>query len=222
MMQKYLRFQNDVSYDFLIPPYGFDFRSMTPAQAKKNFSWFLDHIPERMEYLCGRCAKDLKISENQLDYSAESLISVWRWFLKFARVEETPRENIEQMEKASEIFGESFINRVQFTVATQYMLHDVGMYLGECFVRNYTALEWTYYTKPKSDVYVNQPTISGFQMTYQGKQGAVSFAPLHMVKVQAAKLFDHTHNDQDVLSIFTYWRKYVPTNGRQHHPESDR
>ena len=98
-MQKYLRFQNDVSYDFLIPPYGFDFRSMTPAQAKKNFSWFLDHIPERMEYLCGRCAKDLKISENQLDYSAESLISVWRWFLKFARVEETPRENIEQMEK---------------------------------------------------------------------------------------------------------------------------
>lgn len=210
-MQNYLRFLNDVPYDFLISPYGFHFRAMTPAQAGKNFSWFLEHLPERIEYLRARCAKDLKIAESRLDYSAASLVLVWRWFLKSARLEKTPTEAIRQMEKAAEIFGESFVNRMQFTVATQYMLRDVGMYLGQSFVLNYPALTWTYYTKPKSDVYVNQPIISGFQMTYQGRQGSVSFAPLHMVNVQAAKVFDHVQDEQDLLKVFTYWCNYVPT-----------
>lgn len=211
-MQKYFRFLNDISYDFLIPPYGFDFRAMTPAQAKNNFAWFLEHIPERTQYLCTRCAKDLKIDEKQLNFSAESLIPVWRWFLKFARLEETPLEDVVKMEKAAKIYGESFINRTQFTIATQYMLRDVGMYLGQCFIRNYAALQWTYYTKPKSDVYVNQPIIRGFQMTYQGKRGELSFAPLHMAKVQAAKIFGQTQSDQDLLGVFEYWRNYIPVD----------
>ena len=211
-MLDYLRFLKDIPYDFLVSPYGYHFRNMTPTQASGSFSWFMDHIPERVQYLRTRCANDLGIAEALLDCSPESLVLVWRWFLGLARMQKTPKEELAKMEEAAKIFGQSFINKTQFTVATLYMLLDIGMYLGQCFVKNYPVLTWTYYTKPKTDVYVNQPVISGFQVTYQGKQGPISFPPLHMASVQAGKVFTHKQNEQDLFKVFEYWRSYIPPN----------
>lgn len=212
-MLDYLRFFKDIPYDFLVSPYGYHFRDMTPAQANGSFSWFMEHIPERVQYLRTRCAKDLDIAAALLDYAPESLVLIWRWFLKSARTQKTPKEELAKMEEGAKVFGQSFINRTQFTVATLYMLLDIGMYLGQCFVKNYPALTWAYYTKPKTDVYVNQPVISGFQVTYRGQQGPISFPPLHMARTQAGKLFAHTQDEQDLFNLFEYWRNYVPPNG---------
>lgn len=209
-MTNFFRFLRDVPYDLLVPPEGCNYRAMTPAQAKRSFAWFLEHIPERMQYMRARCAKDLKISEERLDYSSESLVFVWRWFIKTARIEKTPQEEVEQMEKAAVIFGESYVNRTQFTVATQYILRDVAMYLGQCYVKNYKVLTWSYRTKPKSDVYLNQPLVSGFQSVYEGKCKPLSFPPLHMARVQAAKIFKSTQSSYDLHDIFEYWCQYIP------------
>lgn len=209
-MNNYLRFLKDLPYDLLVSPYGFDYRSMTPAQARKSFEWFMAHIPERLQYMRTRCATDLKIEAAMLNYSAESLVPVWQWFLSSARLEKTPREDLEKMKKGAEIFGESYINRSQFTVATRYMLRDVGMYLGECFVRTSSALEWSYYTKPKSDVYVNQPLIKGFIVTHQGKKGPARFAPFHMTNIQATNLYDHTQTPNDLFNVFNIWYQRIP------------
>ena len=180
----------------------------------------MEHLPKRMCYLRARCAGDLSIEESCLDYSAESLLLIWKWFLSSARLEKTPGEELEKMKKGSEIFGESYINKSQFTVATRYMLRDIGMYLGECFVRNYTSLEWSYYTKPKSDIYVNQPVIGGFQMTYQGRQGKLFFAPLHLAEVQAGKIFHQKHTSHDLFNIFDFWCQYVPDFEINHEMDS--
>lgn len=209
-MKNFFRFLRDVPYDLLVPPEGCNYRAMTPAQAKRSFAWFLEHIPERMQYMRARCAKDLKIPEERLDYSSESLVFVWRWFIKTARIEKTPQEEVERMEKAAVIFGESYVNRTQFTVATQYILRDVAMYLGQCYVRNYKVLTWSYRTKPKSDVYLNQPLVSGFQSVYEGKCKPLSFPPLHMARVQAAKIFKSTQSSYDLHDIFEYWCQYIP------------
>lgn len=209
-MCDYLRFLNDLPYDLLVSPYGFDYRTMTPAQAKKSFEWFMEHVPERLRYMRARCADDLKIEVGKLDYSAESLLLVWQWFLSTARLEKTPKEEIEEMKKGSEIFGESYICRVRLSIASRYMLRDIAIYLGECFIRNSSVLEWSYDTRPKSDVYVNQPLIKGFIVTYQGKNGSARFAPIHMANVQAAKLYDHTQTQNDLFNIFKFWYQRIP------------
>ena len=219
-MNNYLRFLSDLPYDILVSPYGFDFHTLPPAQARKSVEWFMEHLLKRMCYLRARCAGDLSIEESCLDYSAESLLLIWKWFLSSARLEKTPGEELEKMKKGSEIFGESYINKSQFTVATRYMLRDIGMYLGECFVRNYTSLEWSYYTKPKSDIYVNQPVIGGFQMTYQGRQGKLFFAPLHLAEVQAGKIFHQKHTSHDLFNIFDFWCQYVPDFEINHEMDS--
>ena len=44
-MNNYLRFLSDLPYDILVSPYGFDFHTLTPAQARKSFEWFMEHLP---------------------------------------------------------------------------------------------------------------------------------------------------------------------------------
>ena len=67
----------DVPYDLAVPPFGFDYYHMTTKQAKDNYQWFISIIPSRMAYFRNRCAFDLKVSADSLDYSAESLIPIW-------------------------------------------------------------------------------------------------------------------------------------------------
>lgn len=197
-----LRFKKDIRYDLLVPPLGFDFQGMTSKQAQSNFDWFISKIPERTDYLTTRCSEDLKISRTCLDYTAESLTLIWKWFLQTARVEKPPKEELEKMKVTAKIFGESFINYEQFSVATKYIIRDIGMYTGQCFVLNYPILHWDFRTKPKNSIMVNKPLIAGFSTTYKGRTGELLFEPMQMVEVQAAKIFDKTQDDSDLCNIY--------------------
>ena len=211
---KRMKLTKDVKYDMPIPPTGLDFFSMTARQGKEHFEWFMDRIPERMDYLTARCAKDLDLSVSELDYSAESLILIWRWFLKTARMEKTPKEEIEKMKEGAKIFGESFINRTQFTATTEYIIRDIGMYVGQCFVLNYPQLYWSYEKKGRSRVHVsvtvNQPFVGGFRVHYKGIEGDERFAVIHMVHVQAANFYDQTQKETDLYKIYKYWENNIP------------
>lgn len=209
-IKKYIRFLKDVRYDLLIPPHG-SYMQMTPQQAKENFEFFMEHLPERVEYLRNRCAHDLKISVDKLDYSPESLILIWKWFLKTARTEKTPKEQLEKMKEGAKIFGESYINREQLTVTTHFIVRDIAMYVGQCYILNYPNLCWSYKSsKIKNDVTGNQPMIMGFHMTFNGKEGDVSFFPIHMVGVQAGNIIRHSQNDTDLYNVFVKWMQYIP------------
>lgn len=183
---------------------------MTPKQAGENFEWFISKIPERTEYLANHCAQDLNISGIELNFSPELLKILWRWFLHTARIEKTPKDEVAEMEKRFGHLGESFINREQFTVATRYILRDIGIYLGEVFTKNYNSITWNYYTKPKRDMYVNQPQLFGFIDTEYDPPFKPTFQPIHMTEVQAANLFDKTHKETDLYDIFMKWVKFVP------------
>lgn len=209
---RFKRFQGDIPYDLLIPPLGLDFRSMTPKQAEENFNWFMSIIPERINYFQNRCSNDLGISMDALNFSAESLLPVWRWFLKTAKMEKTPQEELDKMKEGAKIFGESFINWEQFTVTTKLIMRDIGIYVGQCFILNYSNLSWSYKTKPKTSVTVNQPIIAGFRAAYMGNVGDVFFAPFHMTEVQAANLYDNTQTEADLYNIFMKWVALIPKN----------
>ena len=101
------RYIRDVEYDLLVPPLGLNYDNLTPKQAKENFNWFISKIPERMEYFKKRCSSDLDIDIDELDYSADSFLHVWRWFLNTALIEKTPEKEIEEMRIKFAHFGDS-------------------------------------------------------------------------------------------------------------------
>ncbi|MDD4328143.1 MAG: hypothetical protein PHU83_07915 [Eubacteriales bacterium] len=204
------RYNSDVDYDLLVSPFGLDFYNMTPKQAGANFEWFISIIPKRMEYFRNRCASDLKISVETLDYSAESLILVWRWFLKTARMEKTPKETLEKMKEGAKVLGESFINWEQFTVATQFIMKDIGMYIGQSYVLNYPQLRWHYYTKPKNEINAKQPVIAGFYFKDQYTEGEATINPLEFAEGAAANFFDKTQKETDIYDSYMQWVQWIP------------
>ncbi len=214
--ENYQRYLNDVPYDLLVPPFG-PIHKLTPKKAQLYFEWFLEHIPERMEYFRNRCASDLGIPVSQLDYSLESMKPVWKWFLQTARTEMPTGEELEQQQKRAALLGPSCIHEV-FTVATEFIIRDIGMYVSQFWMRNYKGLEWTYYTKPKSDVHVNQAIITGFLYPSSNPSNPPSimqFEPNHMVYVQAAKLLLHEESIADLHKVCAQWVRYAPEKVKQ-------
>jgi hypothetical protein len=213
-MKKWIRFIKDVNYDLLVPPLGLDFYNMTAKQAGENFEWFVSKIPERMAYFRNRCASDLNIPIETFDYSSDSMIPVWRWFLKIARMEKTPKEELERMKEGAKVFGESFINLEQFTVATQFIMRDIGMYIGQSYVLNYPQLYWHYHTKPKNEINAKQPVIAGFRAKYMDKEGDAVINPMGFVEGAAAGFFDKTQKETDIYDSYMQWVQWIPETGR--------
>ena len=210
MNDRFNRFIRDVQYDLLVSPFGYDYYHMTAKQAAGNFEWFLSVIPQRMEYLKNRCALDLRIPVEKLDFSAASLIPIWRWFLKTARIEKTPKEELIKMEEGAKIFGESFINLEQFTVATQFIMKDIGMYIGQSYVLNYPKLHWHYYTKPKNEINAKQPIIAGFYFKDQYTEGDAIVNPMNFVDGAAANIYDKTQKETDIYDFYMQWVQWIP------------
>lgn len=200
-----------VDYDCLIPPYGSDCQDLTVAQARENFEWFIQHIPARMEYFRARCASDLRVSHHVLDYSADSLIPIWRWFLDVARMVATPKDELKRMKEGAKIFGDSYVNEKVFSTPTVFMMRDIGMYLGEVYVRNYSPLYWTYYTTPKHEVSVKKPVIAGFWAWVEGYRSAPACVdPIGMVEGAASEFYRNAQQESDLYDLFVQWIKYIP------------
>lgn len=206
---KYLRFKNDVVYDIAVSPFGYDYGKMTLKQVEDNFEWFVSIIPQRMDYLIMRCSNDMKISTNLLNFSAESLITIWKWFINTARMEKTPDEIMKKMVEGAKIFGDSFINREQFTISTQFIIKDIGMYIGQTFLSNYPQLKWTYYTKPKNDINARQPVLSGFYYHDNTTHGELFLNPLSLAKGAAQNFYSGTQSEKDVYDYYLQWEKWI-------------
>ena len=209
--EQWKRFTNDVPYDLAVPPFGLDYYHMTTKHAKENYQWFISIIPNRMAYFRNRCASDLKVSECLLDYSPASLVPIWEWFIKTARIEKTPKEELKKMIEGAKIFGDSWICREQFSVATRFIMRDIGIYIGESFVRNYMQLKWAYYDKPKNNVDSRQPIISGFYYKNDDYgEGEMIVNPIAMVEGVAASFFDSNPYETELFDSYIKKTLWIP------------
>ena len=209
-MNNLIRFLKDVKYDMAVPPLGLNYYEMTPEQARENFFWFMSKIPERMDYLRNRCATDMKISVDAIDYSPQSLIIVWKWFLKTARMEKTPKEELDIMKEQAKIFGESFISWYDFTVSTKFIIRDIGMYLGESWIRKYPQLYWYYFVKPKNEINAKQPIVKGFYLKTELGEGDMVLNPLQLADAAATNIFDKTQKETDLYDMYMHGVGMVP------------
>lgn len=204
-MKSYRCFNNTVP-----PVYVDNYGKMTPKQAKLFFQDFTENLSKRLDFFRERCAADLKLSTDALDYSPDSLKFAWRWFLKYAELQKTPKGKFEIMKQDAMIFAESHINREEFTDETNCRRFDISAYWGECFIRNHKNLFWSYVTSPKSNIILYQPSLSGMKREYHGKIYDISFAPIHMSGVQASVLLTNAPaSENDLCKIHAIWEEYA-------------
>ena len=192
-----------LTYDILIPKLDKSIYKLTKKEAAAYFEWFMDQVPERVAYVSQVCAKELHISVKRMDCSPKSLVLLWKWFRK--RAETEPVILTEEEKKQPGYADGMFRNERQLTLETEYILRDIGMYLGETFRKNHPQIYWTYYTEPKRDFFANHPLLKGFIDMTTGVPFYAEFEPIHMAGVQASKILSKKSEDTDLLHIYTIW-----------------
>ena len=166
---------------------------LTPAEAAAYFDWFMGKVPERVAYVAEVCARELRIPEERMDCSPESLIPLWRWLRRRAKTEPSPCPGNPKQQV--------------LTTQTELLLLDVGMYLGETLRRNGPGLSWSYYTTPKNDMFCNHPLLTGFVDMTSGKPFPAVFDPIHMARIQATKILRHASKESDLFDLYELWIK---------------
>ena len=210
--EQFIRYVHDIhGYKMCVPPphISLNFTSFTKRQAKEYFAWYLSVLSERVEYLSQKCSKDLRVPLSSFDCSPESLILIWRWFIKKSKIEKTPREELEKMTFYARIFGESYINKEQYTVVSQFIMHDIGMYLGKTFIKNYPVLKWDYHTKPKNGHDTNQPVIYGFLVSFKEETYDWYVNPIDIVEGCANNYFTGKRSETDLYDGYKFWARRV-------------
>lgn len=206
----YSELTEGANYELLIPPLELEFPNMTRKQAKDNFDWFIKKIPERIEYLKNRCAEYLKIPLYKLEGEPESLINIWKWFIEIAHIEDIPEDELNQSRKSFAHLGESFIAKKRFSVVTEYIIRDIGMYIGNMYTSKYQNIYWGFYSSPKNDFFVNRPLLMGFIDNAYNPPFKAIFEPIHMTGIQAMRIFKNSANEDDLYNLFIKWTSLIP------------
>lgn len=147
-------------------------REMNETEAHDYFEWYVYQIPHDMELLGIDLMSSYKsqyTDKSRLDYSEESLIYLWSWYLErleFAAVTEQKKiERLKQNKKARKPLAILEINGVQVYEGGLVLALDISLYFAELFRRKHEAqgIHWGYIAEPKSLPYVNRPILRGFK-----------------------------------------------------------
>lgn len=154
-----------MKYDPQAPPFEFEsYETMKPKEAKALFDWFVSDIPHRLQML-----GILIDGQVKLDFTPESLIDLYEWFLDIIEIKpmtekminKSIKEDIETLpdwlqEHAKE---ELMANSIYVENHFYFFARDISIYYAETVRRNYPEVIWDYISKPKSYAFVNQPLI---------------------------------------------------------------
>lgn len=154
-----------MTYPWMAPPFEMKpFEEMNKKEAKQHFDWYISQIPERIEVL-----KELTEHKISLDYSKESLIPLFDWYLSQVTIYKLSDKEIEaELEDLRqypdfvyEDEKESLLaNPVELKKEDYALAMDIAIYYAETIIKNYPQVKWTFFTKPKSFVYLNEPILS--------------------------------------------------------------
>ena len=78
-----------------------DFLSFTKREAEIYFNWYIEHIDERIEYLCEYVHSQGQSIE--LDFSVNSIIEIWDWYVKQIKIERYTRSELEEIAKEYDV-----------------------------------------------------------------------------------------------------------------------
>ncbi|MEK6474614.1 hypothetical protein ACVHXO_11610 [Bacillus safensis] len=189
-------------YPWEAPPFEMKaFDDMSKKEAKQFFDWYVSQIPERIKVL-------EKVTKGYvtLDFTKESLIDLFSWFLDFVTIRELTEEEIGSLleefrqypdhvyqdEKKTLLANPVDLEQIDYAVAM-----DIAIYYGETIIKNYPQVKWTYFTKPKSYVYLNEPILS-----YEETEFPYERNPRSLMRILAHRIKDKEATEMSLYETF--------------------
>ncbi|WP_423059564.1 hypothetical protein [Bacillus safensis] len=130
------------------------FETLSKKEAEILFDWFVNQIPLRIEVL-----KNVTNGEVDFNFTPESLINIYGWFLSQVEIYELSEEEIgrelEELRQYPDFIYEDekkslLANPVKIAKVDYAIAMDIGIYYAEVIRRNHPQVKWTCFTKPKS------------------------------------------------------------------------
>lgn len=130
------------------------FLSFTKREAEIYFNWYIEHIDERIEYLCEYVHSQGQSIE--LDFSVNSIIEIWDWYVKQIKIERYTRSELEEIAKEYPqwIREEIISDDIKLSYETLAICSDVAIYFAEVFRRqNENDISWGVFYKTEKTVF---------------------------------------------------------------------
>ncbi len=194
-----------IEYEYMVSPFDEfkDFEEMKKKEAGEYFNWYVNEIYNRINYLDEYIKKDTNSNVSFLDYTPESLMSLWDWFqTKITFVEKTQEEiECEAEEFPKELQYIAYENTQKISIQTLGITTDVANYFAEVIRKNNPSVYWGYFTKPKNQMSVNEPVLLGF-----GRKGVLN--PRLITHNCVWKSLD-SKNERMLYDLYYVWLEYI-------------
>lgn len=177
-----------------------DIYSFSKQEAKEYFKWFVNIKNERLQIL-ELSVKEL-YPEWQLNYTKNSLAQLYEWFSKkvmYRNLYEDEKEEIEKQISKTPIFiGIINIPKETFTEETVSICFDIGIYLGETLIKNFSNIGWTQKLSSTNDINYAQPLIGT-----KSKQRLIN--PRRLSESLARYILDNDNRSVTFLDMYDKW-----------------
>ena len=198
--------ENGFEYEFAVPPFPLEYEKWNKKQTQEYFDWFVEQVPIRAEYVLNKALTYYGYAPKTITDPEMKILLVWRWFLKFARVEEVSAEEKEANRPFVEKFGESWKVDYQLTPVTEFFLRDIGMLFAQLLCDEFKTLHWGIGEKTKRYIFHNRPVLKGFIFTEYDPPCNAEIDTIHLAEGQAVGILKNSAKDTDLLKIFRVWR----------------
>lgn len=183
------------------PPFEHvDFVDMKKNEAQQFFEWYTSQVQNRIDCLKENLKEDGLV--NILDYSAESLISLWEWYENVIKI--VPKDEDEYQREIREYpkWMKSEILTTKVSYETLKYSLDVSMYFAEVVIRNSDSkIKWGYFTSPKKRMSVNEPTLLGFKAN-------MDLNP-RLIILNCTRRSSREKLNTRLYDVFTTWMDYI-------------
>ena len=188
-------------YEGVSPPLTKRFHLLNKTEAMRYFDWFIRIIPERIDMLRKACIFDGV--GDILDYTPESLVPLWRWYLGDVKIEELPQEEYEARLAAVPDYLKEEIGRYEIARGYRLIVWDISIYFAECMLRACPKISWGIVFKPKNYISVNRPVLVGFEHDQD-------LDTHQLVQIQMQRILDIGSDEGKLLHFFNIWRNKAP------------
>ena len=179
------------------------FRDMNQQELQALYNWYVSVIPKRIQVLTEAVKGTSGYESWEPDFSPDSLELLGRWFAHTIKTRNRTREEKKEIyANAPEWFKHVKVSDETLTTQTLSLAFDIGMYVGQVFLKNNPRLRWFHELRRKDDIHYGYPVIAGFIKE-------ICFNPTHMLRVYARKLMDK-ENKSTLKDLYTIWiEKYM-------------
>lgn len=174
-----------------------DIYTFSKEEAKEYYKWFTTIKSERLQILETEVQK--MYPEWKLDYTRNSLITLYEWLGKkvmYRNMNDEEKEEIKkQISKTPLLVSVIVIPDTTFTDETVSICFDIGVYFGDSLIFNVPGTKWIQKINSTNYIDYAQPLIAT-------KFSKVPFNPRRIAESMAGSILDKSEKSFSLLDLF--------------------